>query len=115
MNEIDELLDKLKTNPETVQFGEVLDVINECYQYRPTAFKNGDTENAEGQNEGSCKLFAFALIHKLSEKETLHLFGDYYRKDVLQFPDSTDHQNIRNFIRYGWEGISFESTALYER
>ncbi|MEL6562602.1 MAG: HopJ type III effector protein [Bacteroidota bacterium] len=115
MSEIKQLLDKVRTKPETVQFGEVLDVIEEFYQYRPTAFKNGDTENSEGQNEGSCKLFTFAMIHQLDEKDTLNLFGDYYRKDVLESPDGIDHQNIRNFMKYGWEGISFESTALYER
>ena len=115
MNEISTLIDKIKSSPETVQFGEVLDVITEFYQYRPTAFKNGDTENAEGQNEGSCKLFAFAMINKFNKKETLHLFGNYYREDVLGSPEGTDHQNIRNFIKYGWEGIDFESTALYEK
>ena len=38
--------------------------------------------------------------------------GDYYRVDVLQHPDATDHQNIRQFIQYGWAGITFEGCAL---
>jgi hypothetical protein len=42
----------------------------------------------------------------------LACFGSYYRKDVLENPNGTDHQNIRNFMNRGWEGISFEKEAL---
>jgi hypothetical protein len=62
-------------------------------------------------NEGSCKIFAFALIHQLSEAQTLTLFGDYYH-DVLNNPEGSGHQNIRNFIRDGWRGICFNGVAL---
>ncbi|GAK84871.1 type III effector HopPmaJ [Vibrio ponticus] len=40
------------------------------------------------------------------------MFGDFYRKDVLGNPDGDDHQNIRNFIAHGWNGIKFEGQAL---
>ncbi len=60
----------------------------------------------------SCRIFAFAKIHNLSAEQTLALFGDYYRKDVLGNPDGTDHQNIRNFMRDGWAGIQFDGEAL---
>jgi len=68
--------------------------------------------NSAGTNEGSCKIFAFALIHQLSEQQTLNLFGDYYRIDVLTDPNGSGHQNIRNFIRDGWQGIDFKNVAL---
>jgi hypothetical protein len=42
----------------------------------------------------------------------LSLFGSYYFDDVLKNPDGIDHQNIRNFITFGWDGISFDSEAL---
>lgn len=51
-------------------------------------------------------------MNNLSEKDTLALFGDFYRNDVLQNPEGEDHQNIRNFIKYGWNGIQFTEDAL---
>jgi hypothetical protein len=48
----------------------------------------------------------------LNPNQTLNLFGDYFRKDVLENPAGEDHQNIRNFMKYGWEGISFDEEAL---
>jgi hypothetical protein len=42
----------------------------------------------------------------------LNCFGEYYRTDVLQHPDAIDHQNIRNFIRFGWDGVRFDGAAL---
>ena len=68
--------------------------------------------NTAGKNEGSCKIFAFALLHQLDKQQTLNLFGDYYRVDVLGNPDGDSHQNIRSFMRYGWQGIRFMGTAL---
>lgn len=56
--------------------------------------------------------FSFAKLNQLSKDETLALFGDFYRTDVLQNPEGTDHQNIRNFMVSGWDGISFEGEAL---
>ncbi|WP_245006289.1 HopJ type III effector protein [Methylomonas koyamae] len=107
-------LEKLKNN-QAIDFKETMDVIAENYHYRPTRFSNGLEPclvNEAGQNEGSCRIFAFAKIHNLSAEQTLALFGDYYRKDVLGNPDGTDHQNIRNFMRDGWAGIQFDGEAL---
>jgi hypothetical protein len=95
-----------------VSFSETMAIISENYDYQPTAFRNGLVENAVGQNEGSCKIFAFAKLHKLTEAQTLSLFGDYYRVDVLENPGASDHQNIRQFMQQGWEGITFENEAL---
>lgn len=99
-------------NDKPVNFTETMTVISDNYTYQPTAFRNGSLENAAGQNEGSCKIFAFARLHELSETQTLQLFGDYYRIDVLGNSDATDHQNIRQFMQHGWTGITFESEAL---
>lgn len=108
---LNDFLTKVKAG-ELVNFADTIAVITENYIYTPTAFRNGNVENAAGQNEGSCKIFAFAKLNQLNESETLSLFGDYYRVDVLQNPDANDHQNIRQFIQNGWTGVLFESEAL---
>ena len=113
---ISQFINKIKSQPEQINFKEVIQVIDTNYQYHPAQFSNGIGPdlliNEAGKNEGSCKIFAFALLNHLNEKDTLACFGDFYRIDVLQHPDNTDHTNIRNFIKYGWDGIQFDSTAL---
>jgi hypothetical protein len=115
---LESFIEKIKTNV-PISFDETMVVISENYVYQPTEFCNGLNEdklvNKAGTNEGSCKIFAFALIHELDQQQTLNLFGDYYRVDVLNNPDGTGHQNIRNFMRYGWNGICFSGEALAAR
>ncbi|HSC76172.1 MAG TPA: HopJ type III effector protein [Pseudomonadales bacterium] len=110
------LLQKIHQNPEGVSFDEVIATIKDCYQYTPTRFSNGLGEtcviNEAGQNEGSCRIFAFARLHRLDEKETLHCFGRFYREDVLGNPDGNDHANIRHFMRDGWAGVVFDGEVL---
>jgi hypothetical protein len=101
------LLNK-KSFPDTITY------IDENYTFTPTAFKNGNQLNNAGENNGSCKIFAFAQMQQLSKEETLSLFGDFYQ-DVLKTPDATDHQNIRNFMIFGWNGIHFEGAALEKK
>ena len=109
---IDDFLSKLRTNPESIAFTDTIEVIDSNYNFTPVRFINGATVNEAGTNSGSCKLFAFARLQHLSKEETLACFGDYYRIDVLQNPDSTNHANIRNFMVTGWEGVSFDAEPL---
>ncbi len=108
-------LEKVKNNVD-FSFDSTMSIIADHYHYKVTEFSNGlDKDviiNAAGSNEGSCKIFSFAQLNKLSRQQTLNLFGDYYKKDVLENQNGTDHQNIRTFIKYGWEGISFKQKAL---
>ena len=76
--------------------------------------KNGNQINNAGENNGSCKIFAFALLQQFTKEETLSLFGDFYQ-DVLNSPEASDHQNIRNFMIFGWNGIHFEGAALEKK
>ena len=112
---IESLIERVRTNPDTVQFNEVMAAIADHYDYTPTRFSNGEGDdlviNEAGQNEGSCKLFAFTRLNGLTEAETLACFGDYYRKDVLAHPEGSDHANIRTFMRHGWAGIRFDQPA----
>ena len=112
MNNILELLNKVKQNPESITFQETISVIDANYNFTPTAFKNGNQFNNPIENNGSCKIFAFAKLHNLEKEATLSLFGSYYFDDVLKNPNGNDHQNIRNFMVFGWDGISFEGEAL---
>ena len=106
------LFEQLEKSAEEIQFKEVIAFIDEHYDFTPTTFTNGNTVNEADQNNGSCKVFSFAKLNDLSKEETLSLFGAFYREDVLQNPEGTDHQNIRNFMNSGWDGISFEGKAL---
>mgnify|MGYP001591634323 CR=1 FL=1 len=116
---VEELIHKISTAPEAVDFTEVITTIDDAYQYTPARFSNGTGSkrviNEAGSNEGSCKILAFARLNELTEQQTLNCFGNYYREDVLQHPDNDDHANIRNFMVSGWEGIEFESEALLPR
>lgn len=106
------ILTQLKKAPESIDFKDVIAFIDENYTFIPSKFTNGDVTNEVDQNNGSCKVFSFAKLNNLSKEETLALFGDFYRRDVLEHPEGTDHQNIRNFVIFGWDGISFEADAL---
>ena len=112
---LDSFLKKLNETPQEVAFTDTMAVVEAIYDFTPTAFQNGDLRNEAGQNSGSCKLFSLAKLQNFSLEQTLACFGDFYRKDVLENPDATNHQNIRNFMKTGWDGISFEGQALLEK
>jgi hypothetical protein len=105
------LIEKIQTNPEALAFTEVMQYIDTNYNFEPIAFTNGLLENAAGQNSGSCKLFQFAIINKLTKQQTLSCFAEHYQ-DVLNNPNGESHQNIRNFMQYGFEGLVFEKFTL---
>ena len=112
---VNAFLERLNCEPETVTFNDTMAVIEQAYQYQDTSFSNGEMELRPGQSSGSCKIFAFGLLNGLSEQQTLHCFGDYYRVDVLGNPTGEGHQNIRSFMQHGWSGISFHGEALVEK
>jgi len=105
-------LQTLETASDSISFNDTIAVIDAHYDFTPSAFRNGEMQNEAGQNNGSCKVFFFARLHRLTPQQTLHCFGSYYRDDVLKHPQGSDHQNIRNFMKTGWGGIVFEGNAL---
>jgi hypothetical protein len=109
---IDSFLENLNNTPQETTFAETIAVIGDNYNFAPTAFENGLLHNAAGENSGSCKIFSFAELQKLSKEATLYCFGTYYREEVLGDPKGTNHQNIRNFMKSGWDGIAFYGEAL---
>jgi len=112
MSTVTDLIILLENKPQTIEFEQVMQVINNNYDYSPEAFTNGELFNETATNEGSCKIFSFALLNKLNQEQTLACFGRYYREDVLANLTGDDHANIRNFMVSGWQGIEFKSIAL---
>ena len=109
---LDTFLTQLARNPQQIEFSETMAVIGAHYNFTPSSFVNGKTVNDADSNNGSCKIFAFGLLNKLTEQQTLACFGSYYRDDVLGNPNGNDHQNIRHFMLSGWEGVKFDDIAL---
>jgi len=113
---VDAFVSKLTSTPDEIEFSETMTLIDSHFDYTPSRFTNGagDSQavNEAGTNEGSCKIFALGQLLQLTEAQTLNCFGDYYRVDVLQYPDGSDHANIRNFMVHGWGGIVFDNAAL---
>ena len=106
---------KLQNSPKEIDFKETIAAIESTYNFSASAFKNGDLQSSETENLGSCKVFSFALKQNFTKEETLASFAQYYFIDVLENPNATDHQNIRNFIKTGFEGLIFEKETLTEK
>jgi hypothetical protein len=102
---ISDLLTAVKAGE--VNFIHVIEFIEADQPHQPTAFKNGEVYNEATQNQGSAKVFTFAKRNNLSKEDTLSLFAEHYQA-VLANPSASDHQNIRQFMLNGWEGIQFE-------
>lgn len=113
--ELEIFLNRVRTQPESIEFPDTIALINRLYRFVPTAFRNGDVVNEAGQNSGSCRLLAFARLHDLEQEQTLALFGAYYRADVLKTPDGDSHPNIRQFMAHGWDGVEFDDVPLRAR
>ena len=92
-------------------FADVIAFIEDNYTYTASAFTNGNQENAADQNQGSAKVLAYAKLNNLSQEDTLKLFAEHYNA-VIEKPNGTDHNNIRQFMENGWNGVTFENDVL---
>ncbi|GEA02270.1 hypothetical protein KUL17_11670 [Alteromonas sp. KUL17] len=109
-----DLVQAVTNSPDTIEFNDVIALIDSAFTFSPTAFTNGDVLNEANQNNGSCKLLALGQHLNLNQAQTLALFGRFYREDVLNNPNGDDHANIRNFMKTGHEGVAFETFPLKE-
>lgn len=114
MKTIEQLLEHLNTAPNEMTFEEVMAAIEANYDFTPCAFSNGNVENSAEQNQGSCKLFAFAKLNDLDQQQTLALFAQHYQS-VLEDPEGEAHQNIRQFMANGWSGVELKGTPLTKK
>lgn len=100
---------------DTLAFAETLALIGAHYRHTPTAFDNGAggqmIRNSATQNQGSCRVLAFARLQGLDESQTLACFGEHYRH-VLATPGGTAHAHIRAFMQYGWPGVRIHGEPL---
>ena len=94
-----------------LNFAQVIEFIGQHYHFTPQKFVNGYVHNEAGENDGSAKVFGFAKLHDLNQLDTLKLFAEHYRS-VLATPQGTDHANIRNFQRFGWQAFLVEHNPL---
>jgi hypothetical protein len=104
----------VEMDADSLMMEEVIELIDEHYENQLLEFKNGAMSNAADENEGSAKILSYAAISQLDKETTLKLWGQYYR-DVLKDPDGDSHQNIRNFMKTGWEGVPFENGIALTR
>ena len=111
---IQDLIHAVNNSPETIEFNDVIALVDSAFTFTPTSFTNGDVSNEANQNNGSCKLLALGQHLNLNQAQTLALFGRFYREDVLNNPNGSDHANIRNFMDTGYEGVVFETFPLKE-
>ena len=103
---------RLYQSANSIEFSDIIELIDAKFTFTPTAFTNGEVINEANQNNGSCKLLALGQYMELNKEQTLALFGNYYREDVLGNPGGSDHANIRNFIKTGHDGVHFEAFPL---
>lgn len=109
---LQQFLALVEQSPEDIDFDGVIRLIDSLYDFTPVSFQNGEQHNHAGENNGSCKVLAFAQRHGLDEQQTLACFGQYYQNDVRLNPAGNSHPNIRNFMEYGWAGVQFDAEAL---
>jgi len=108
-NALAELLAAIETD--TYQFSSTLDFIDQWFDFTPSAFRNGNVDNTIGQNQGSCRVLAMALMQGLTAEQALKCFGEHYR-DVLATPGISNHHNLRRLQVEGLVDIHFDHQPL---
>jgi hypothetical protein len=113
MNDFDEALASFLAAIErdSHQFAATLAFINQWYDFTPTAFNNGHIANSAEQNQGSCRVLAFASMQKLSTAQALKCFGEHYR-EVQAAPGADNHHNLRRLQAEGLVDIHFDRPPL---
>jgi hypothetical protein len=98
MMTLNDFLTRLANDPKNIAFNDTMAVIDTNYTFIPSDFNNHGLISSANENNGSCKIFAFAKLNGLSKQNTLDCFGAFYRDDVLSNPSGEDHMNIRTFM-----------------
>lgn len=111
---LEELIKALDADIPDFAFNDVMAAIDAAFASTPCAFDNGEQKNAADENQGSCKVFAFARQAGLDKDKTLKLFAEHYR-NVIDDPEGSAHGNIRAFMRSGWDGVVLHGNPLSPR
>ena len=104
--EAKDFAESVKKGGKVKNFDETIAMIDKHYDYFAVPFTNDDLVNTANTNTGSAKVFSFGLMTEMDVESTLRLFGEHYDA-VKSNPSGSDHQNIRNFMKKGWAGITF--------
>ena len=99
-------------SPAVLDLDEIVAMIDELYDFAPTAFSTGTLQNAAGENERSLKVLCWATLAGLSTEQALALFGTLYTE--LE-PEGDGHQNIRQLIAHGLSSFSVAPWPLRPR
>jgi 3-hydroxyisobutyrate dehydrogenase-like beta-hydroxyacid dehydrogenase len=111
---LDAFLKQLNDDPASVTLDMALSTVGENYEFTPCGYTLGGVR-FEADKTRSCQLYAFGLLHKLTRQQTLACFGHHYHDDVLKNPQGTDHQTVRLFMKYGWDGLKLDAMPLKAR
>jgi len=65
---LNDYLKNLAENPKSIQFTDTIAVIEANYTFTACDFNNHGLLSSASENNGSCKIFAFAKLHQLSNK-----------------------------------------------
>jgi len=116
MMTLNDFLTRLANDPQNIAFNDTMAVINTNYTFTPSDFNNHGLISSANENNGSCKIFAFAKLNGLSKQNTLDCFGAFYRDDVLNNPSGEDHMNIRTFMlapeATPFLGVTFDNSQV---
>ena len=96
------------------RFADTLAFIDQYYDYRPSAFRNGPLHNSAEQNQGSCRILAMAQDLNLSDEQALQCFAEHYQS-VLAQPEGSEHANIRTLMQHGLAAVHFDNQPLTRR
>mgnify|MGYP002715060916 CR=1 FL=1 len=97
MTALNELRSRLQQDD--YAFSETLAFVAEHYDYQPSAFRNGDVENAAGQNEGSCKTLGLALLEGLSQGELVRAADAVVKDAILEGASKVSPDALRDALQ----------------
>ena len=93
---------------DSLRSSQFIEMVEGCYETGLIEWSNGSQKNPPGTNEGSAHVLSLAALADLPKEKALLLWAEHYR-DVLATPDGDDHQNIRQFMEKGWDGVDFSN------
>ena len=76
-------------------------MIEEYFDYLPVAFSVGAQKNAQGENEGSAKVFSFARFANLEAEPTLQLLLRTRAGEAVRGARANEHLLRGLLLRHG--------------
>lgn len=109
--EVDTLLSDTEKE---IDFDDIQRKIQAIFNTVPTRFVNTWEDNVEWSNEWSLRILAIALLFKLTDSNTLRLFGKHWT-EVQATPHGEKHQNIRQLDGFWLSGVKIYGVPFSEK